>query len=222
MTNTPSVTWPDSQADRIAVLSNLFARGMGRTEAAAELGITVHSVSGFCFRHGIAPSRAPNTEWARLATAEARLARVLAMDQQGIDANLIAKELGVSRATINDLTRKTKTPLLNSGPRVRLVPAFAVYPLPPAESWEAVHAGPVLADGCEWPIEVDGRPAGKCGAPRARRSYCAHHHALAYTPATGGMPGAVREKPKRRRPIRAGEAMALTGVAARRVEVSVD
>lgn len=214
-----TIHWPETQAERIAVLSAIFAQGAGRTEAAAQLGISVHSVSGFCFRHGLKPTRAPNTEWARLGTTEARLARVRDLDAAGLDATAIASELGVSRTAIIAMTRDAKSPLLNSGPRARIMPRFEVLPDLPPETWLRPHDGPVLADGCEWPIEVDGKPAGKCGAARSRRSYCAHHHALAYQPSSAGRVLEVAEKAMRRRPVSSAAAMKMTGVAARRVEV---
>jgi len=212
-----------SQSERIAVLSQLFSSGLGRTEAAEQLGITVHAVSGFCFRHHLRPNPRVGTEWERLATAAARLARVKELDGLGLNAKQIGAELGVSQATIYKLISDARTPLMNSGPRSRPMPTLPVLPDLPPETWLPVCGLPlsmleITDTTCRWPIEIDGVPQGYCGQHVDRGSYCAHHYAVAYRPA-GTAPAPERpEPPKKRRPIASAAAMEMAGVPARRME----
>jgi len=219
----PTHTWPSSTKARVAIITELFAGGMGRRQAADALGININQLAGVCFRNDLRPTKAPNTPWARLGTSAARLAAIQAMDAEGLRLDVIAERLGVTRTAINNVVRRGTARLVNSGPAPRPAPVFAVHPLPGPEVWAprgpALHMDQLSEHTCRWPIEVDGVHQGYCGAHIDARSYCAHHYAVAYRPSSGRV-SRFEETVAKRKPMASATAMRLTGVAARRVEVT--
>jgi hypothetical protein len=213
--------WHTASIDeRAAAVAALAAEGLVFDQVADALGIGKGSLQGFCFRNRDKVKRPParNTEWHLLRTTAARDARIQELATAGDTPTAIARRLGVSVRRVEFVVNGGR-PASDFVPRPRLEPTFAVYTLPPPETWAPIHDGPVADDGCAWPIEVDGERAGKCGAVIHKRSYCAHHHAVAYRPAAGRMLN-VNEEPVRRRPIASAAAMAMAGVPARRMEVA--
>lgn len=211
--------WSNQNRDqRAATLAELDAQGIGFEEAANILGITKNALHGACFRGNLPrPGGVAPTEWATLGNAEARMARVKELDAAGMSPTQIGRELGTSPGSVITLMHRNKQPLMTSGQMRRPEPVFAVMPDLPPETWLRVHDGPVLADGCQWPIEEDGRHVGFCGAEKAKRNYCSHHHSIAYR----GSGVAGPDRPQRAvplKPISSRSAMKMAGVPARKVE----
>lgn len=215
--------WLHQDRDQRAVTLASLPEGITFDEAAEMLGITPNALHGACFRGKLKrPGATLPTEWQTLATPEARIVRVKEMDAAGMSATQIGRVLGTSAGSVVSLMHRNKQPLFTSGVQRRPEPAFAVHPLPPAETWAPLDGTYLPMDHlnehtCRWPIEENDKHVGFCGQHVHAKSYCAHHHAMAYR-GTGRAGPAQPDSPAKPRPISSLSAMRMAGVPARKVE----
>ena len=188
-TSSPAPTfWRSATtADKVAEINRLFSINTGRLAAAAKLGTSLHSLNGFCFRNRKkikAQHRraryAPNSMWAELKTAEARVAAITEMRKRDMSFGEIGHVLGVSHKTICALALPNAIDL--PGRKITRGPRLPVHPLPPPETWLPLdgRAAAQEGGGCQWPIEVDDVRQGCCGLAVHKKSYCERHYAVSY------------------------------------------
>lgn len=167
---------------RIAAVVRLRDLGHSRTAIAAELRVTVNSLHGFVFRQqidGIHGAKARTGGWYDLDTP-VKVGRMKEMIAAGKSTSDISAEIGITTPAVRRFCWEHR---IGVSDRVVSFATPAGPPLKPdtrplrEDAWEPLGepVGLLSNDGCCWPVD-----GGWCGKPKAKRSYCEHHHAIAY------------------------------------------
>ena len=175
--------WKHMDRDaRIAAVIRLRDLGHSRSSIAAELHVTVGSLHGFVFRQqieGIQGEKPRTGGWYDLDTPT-KVGRIEAMRDQGRSAAEIADEIGITRSALYRFCHHHRVSVSNR------VMTFAPPAGPPMRQdtrpirddvWTPLGepVGLIENTGCCWPVD-----GGFCGQPKAKKSYCAVHAAMAY------------------------------------------
>lgn len=181
--------------ERVAAIVARRDAGMKLGAIAASLGTGRTNLKAFCLRHNICgvESEYPSGGWYDM-TNEARIEAIREKSVGNRTLTEIASILGVTTNTLHGFMWRQKVRgISNTRVDIRRPPPEAFVsadPIPP-EVWAPLPGQePSTGTGCQWPVDT---PEGQrcCGAPKAKRSYCAHHHALAYRQPRAVDPAAV-------------------------------
>ena len=165
---------------RIVAITTLRDAGHSRSAIAAELRVSMGSLHGFAFRQNIQlASAAPRTGGWYDLTTEAKVEQMAGLIAKGMSTAEIAAELGLSLGSVYRFCWAQRIAVTNKKIKARIVEP----PMVPDERYLRPDAWVPLAEpvgfeantGCCWPVD-----GGWCGQPKAKRSYCAAHHSMAY------------------------------------------
>lgn len=175
------------RTQRKAAIITLRDAGKSKSEIAATLHVGVNSLHGFAFRQeipGVSNGPARTGGWYDL-TVDEKIAEMRRLTQvEGKTGSEVAAALGLTLGAVyrfNHAHREigVSSQQISLKPKQPEAPEVTDRRPVRADAWVPVGepVGFMANTGCCWPVD-----GGYCGHAKAKKSYCAVHHAMAYPP----------------------------------------